>query len=204
MEIYTLKAEKRTTAGKGVARKLRRNGFIPAIIYRGGNSVPIQLPTKEVVQLMHKTAGEQVLVNIVLNGEVKQALIKDYQVDPVSGNLLHVDFQEILTTEKIRVMVHIVIGGEPIGVKSGNGILQYGLREVEVECLPTNIPGHIDVDVSHLDIGQSIHVGDLNLGENIRILTDPDELIATVTALKEEIVSAEPVSETVAVSYTHL
>lgn len=197
METFILEVTKRGNVGKGAARTLRRNGFIPAVIYRGGDSIPIQLSKKELTQFIHKTRGDQVLVKILLNGEVKQALIKDYQIDPVTGNLLHADFQEILTTERVRVMVHIVINGEPVGVKAGNGVLQYGLRELEVECLPTNIPGHIEVDVSNLGVGQSIHVSDLKLEENIRILTDPEELIATVTALKEELVSPEPTSEVV-------
>lgn len=197
METYTLNAKKREKIGKGAARTLRNNGFIPAVIYRGGDSMPIKLSKKELTQLINKTGGDQVLVNILLNGEVKHALIKDYQIDPVSGNLLHADFQEILTSERVRVMVHIIINGEPIGVKTGNGVLQYGLRELEVECLPTNIPGHIEVDVSNLGVGQSIHVSDLKLGEAIRILTDPEELIVTVTALKEEVAASEITSEVI-------
>jgi large subunit ribosomal protein L25 len=103
------------------------------------------------------------------------------------GNLLHVDFQEILATETIKVMVHIVIKGVPIGVKRDKGLLQYGLRDIEIECLPDKIPGHIDVDVTNLEIGHSIHVSDLKVGEGIRILTDPNEVIATVVGIKEEV-----------------
>lgn len=197
MQALTLGAEKRNKVGKGIARSLRRKGFIPAVIYKGGDSIPIQLSTKEFAQFITKTAGEQVVVNIDLSGETKQALLKDYQVDPIMGSLLHADFQEISATEAIRVMVHIVISGEAIGVKRDNGILQYGLREVEIECLPSSIPGHIDVDVSNLGVGQSIHVSDLKLAEGIRILTDPDELIVTVTTLKEEVAAPEAVSEAV-------
>lgn len=197
MQALTLSAEKRNKVGKGIARSLRRKGFIPAVIYKGGDSIPIQLSTKEFAQFITKTAGEQVVVNIDLSGETKQALLKDYQLDPIMGSLLHADFQEISATEAIRVMVHIVISGEAIGVKRDNGILQYGLREVEIECLPSSIPGHIDVDVSNLGVGQSIHVSDLKLAEGIRILTDPDELIVTVTTLKEEVAAPEAVSEAV-------
>ncbi len=197
MQSLTLSAQKRNKVGKGVARGLRRNGFIPAVIYRGGDSMPIQLSTKEFLHFISKTAGEQVVVNLDLSGETKQALIKDYQVDPIFGNLLHADFQEISATESIRVMVHIVISGEAIGVKRDNGILQYGLRDLEIECLPSKIPGHIDIDVSNMGVGQSIHVSDLKLGEDIRILTDPDELIVTVTALKEEVAAAEAAPEAV-------
>lgn len=190
MQSLTLSAQKRNEVGKGVARGLRRKGFIPAVIYKGGSSMPIQLPAKEFLHFISKTAGEQVVVNLDFSDETRQALLKDYQVDPIMGKLLHADFQEISATESIRVMVHIVISGEAIGVKRDNGILQYGLRDVEIECLPNNIPGHIGVDVSNMGIGQSIHVSDLKLGEGIRVLTDPDELIVTVTALKGEAVAA--------------
>jgi len=178
-----------------VARGLRRSGVIPAVIYRGGDSLPIELSAKEFSNFISKTAREQVVVNLDFPNETKQALVKEYQVDPVKGTILHADFQEISSTEELRVMVHVVISGESIGVKRDNGIMQYGLRDVEIECLPANIPGHIDVDVSNLGIGQSIHVGDLQLGENIRVLTDLEELIVIVTAIKEEVTTAEAAPE---------
>ncbi|MDI6801965.1 MAG: 50S ribosomal protein L25 [Thermodesulfovibrionales bacterium] len=195
MERVTLNVEKREQKGKGGARSLRRGGVIPAILYRGGNSTPVKLSGKELSQFISRTAGEQVIVNLQFPEDMKQAVVKDYQVDPVMGNLLHVDFQEISATETLRVMVHVVIKGEAIGVKRDKGILQYGLREIEIECLPDQIPGHIDVDVSSLLIGQSIHVSDLKLGEGVRILTDLDEVLATVISVKEEVVAAPAEAE---------
>jgi len=192
MQSLTLNVKKREGTGKGIARGLRRKGFIPAVVYKAGESMPIELSTKEFSQFISKTAGEQVLVNLNFDGEARQALLKDYQVDPIKGSLLHADFLEVSSTEAVRVMVHIVITGEAIGVKRDNGVMQYGLREVEIECLPENIPGHIDVDVSNLGVGQSIHVGDLKLGEGVDILTDLDELVVTITALKG---GAAPVAE---------
>ncbi|MCL4537520.1 MAG: 50S ribosomal protein L25 [Nitrospirae bacterium] len=197
MERVTLNVEKRGRAGKGGARSLRREGVIPAVLYRGGNSMPVQLSGKELSQFISKTAGEQVIVNLQFSDDMKQAIVKDYQVDPVMGSLLHVDFQEISATEAIKVMVHVVIRGEAIGVKRDKGVLQHGLREIEIECLPDKIPGHIDVDVTNLGIGQSIHVSDLKLGEGIRVLTDTHEVIASVIAIKEEV--AAPVAPTEAV-----
>lgn len=191
MQRMALKVEKRSQSGKGVARSLRRKGIIPAVIYRAGSSTPIQISKKELSLFILKTAGEQVIVDLDFGDEKKQAILKDYQVDPVESTLLHADFQEILATEQVRVSVHVTIKGEPIGVKRDGGILQYGLREIEIECLPDKIPGHIDVDVTELRLNQSIHVRDLNLGEGIKILSDPDEVIATVTTLKEETPSAE-------------
>jgi large subunit ribosomal protein L25 len=197
MERVTLGVEKREKLGKGGARALRRNGIAPGILYRGGASIAVQLSGKELSQFISKTAGEQVIVNLQFPDDVKQAIVKDYQIDPVMGNLLHVDFQEISATEAIRVMVHVVIRGEAVGVKRDKGILQYGIRDIEVECLPDKIPGRIDVDVSNLEIGQSVHVSDLNLAEGIRVLTSPDEVIVTVTAVKEEEAVAPAPAETV-------
>jgi large subunit ribosomal protein L25 len=187
MERVTLAVEKREKLGKGGARSLRRSGVIPAILYKGGSSLPVQLSGKELSKFISKTAGEQVIVNLQFPDDTKQAIVKDYQIDPVMGNLLHVDFQEISATEAIRVMVHVVIRGEAIGVKRDKGVLQHGLREIEIECLPDKIPGHINVDVTNLGLGQSIHVGDLKLEDGIKVLTDPDEVLATVTAVKEEV-----------------
>ncbi|MFQ3573821.1 MAG: 50S ribosomal protein L25 [Thermodesulfovibrionales bacterium] len=187
MERVALNVVERHKTGKGVARGLRRSGYIPAVVYRAGKSQPIQVPTKELAIFITKTAGEQVIVDLNFsNNTSKQAILKDYQVDPINNVLMHADFQEILATEEIVVSVHVVIKGEPIGVKQDGGILQYGLREIEIECLPDKIPGHIDVDVSQLRLNQSIHVGDLNLGEGIKVLTDKEEVIATVTSIKEE------------------
>ncbi len=194
MERITLNAEKRDRTGKGVARTLRREGQIPAVLYRGGSSLPIKINRKELSTLMQATAGEQVMVNLQFSGgERKLALMKDYQVDPVKGDLLHTDFFEVSLTEEIRVTVSITAVGEAIGVKRDGGILQHGVRDIEIQCLPDSVPGHVEVDVSGLEAGKSIHVGDLSLGEGIKILTDPGELIATVTtAVVEE---AAPVAE---------
>ena len=108
--------------------------------------------------------------------------MKDYQTDPANGELLHADFFEVSLTEEVEVTVHVTLIGEPIGVRRDGGILQYLLREIEVECLPDKIPGHIEVDVSNLEIGQSIRVGDLKLGEGITVLTNPDEVIINIVA----------------------
>jgi len=190
MERFSLNVAKREATGKGGARSLRRSGYTPAIVYRGGTSLPVQIAAKELSHFINRTAGEQVLVNLDLPEGQKQAIVKDYQVDPILGDLLHVDFQEISATEEIEIAVHIVTTGEAIGVKRDKGILQYGIREIEIECLPDKIPGHVTVDVSNLLIGQTIHVSDLKLGEGIRVITDPGKMIVTVTAIKEEVVVA--------------
>ncbi len=191
MERVTLSVEKRGRLGKGGARSLRSGGSIPAVVYKGGNSLSVQLSGKELSYFLSKTAGEQVIVNLKFQDDTKQAILKEYQVDPVSGKLLHVDFQEISATELIKVMVHVVIQGEAIGVKRDKGVLQHGLREVEIECLPDKIPGHFVIDVSQLLIGQALHVRDIIPGEGIRIITEPYEVLVSVIGIKEEVVAPE-------------
>lgn len=193
MERITLNVQKREEKGKGAARSLRRGMMIPAILYRGGGSLPIKIPKKEISQLINSTAGEQVMVNLQFaEGDNKLALIRDYQVDPTKREMLHVDFFEVSLTEKVRVSVHVTTTGEAIGVKRDKGILQNLLREIEVECLPDKIPGHIKIDISGLEIGQSLHVGNLNLGEDVKILTDSTDVIANVIApIIEEVAPVE-------------
>ena len=192
MERMTLNVQKREEKGKGAARSLRRSEMIPAILYRGGGSLPIKIPKKEMAQFINTTAGNQVMVNLhFADGEDKLALIKDYQVDPTKREMLHADFFEVSLTEKVRVSVHVSTTGEAIGVKRDKGILQNLLREIEVECLPDQIPGHIKIDISGLEIGQSFHVGDLNLGEDVKILTDSADVLANIIApLVEEVAPA--------------
>ncbi len=203
MERIIIHAEKRAETGKGVARSLRRKDMVPAILYRAGGSLPIKLPKKEITQFINTTAGEQVMVDLQFaDGESKLALMKEYQVDPTKRELLHADFFEVLLTEKVKVNVHIIPTGESIGVKRDGGLLQHLLRDIEIECLPDRIPGHAKIDISGLEIGQSFHVGDLQLGEDIKILTDPEEVIVNVIApVVEEVapaVEAAAVPEAVA------
>lgn len=193
MERITLNAEKREETGKGAARSLRRQDMIPAILYRGGGSIPIKVAKKEIVNFINTTAGEQVMVTLQFkDGENKLALMKDFQVDPTKRELLHADFFEVSLTEKVRVNMHVTTTGEPIGVKRDGGLLQNVLREIEIECLPDKMPGHVKIDISGLEIGQSLRVSELNLGEDIKILTDPDEVIANIIApLVEEVAPVE-------------
>jgi large subunit ribosomal protein L25 len=192
MERITIRAEKREETGKGKARSLRRKEMIPAILYRGGGSLPIKLPKKEITHFINTTAGEQAMVNLQFqDGENKLALMKEYQIDPTKRELLHADFFEVSLTEKVKVNVHVSTTGEPVGVKRDGGILQNVLREIEVECLPDKIPSHIRVDISALEIGQSLHVSDLKLEEEVRILTDSEGVIANVIApVVEEVAPA--------------
>jgi large subunit ribosomal protein L25 len=194
MEKITLNVELRDKKGKGPSRALRRAESIPAVIYRTGDSSPLMIDRKEMLHFIQSTSGEQVLVNLMFpDKSTRLALMKEYQTDPVRGELLHADFMEVSMTEKVRVSVHVVTAGEPIGVKRDKGILQHTLREIEIECLPDRIPGHLEMDVSGLLTGQSLHVSDIALPEGVKVLTDPGEVIASVMApaLVEEAVAEE-------------
>jgi len=197
MERITIHAEKREEKGKGAARSLRRQAMIPAILYRGGGSLPIKLPKKEITQFINTTSGQQIMVNLQFaDGESKLALMKEYQVDPTQRELLHADFFEISLTEKVKISVQISTTGEPVGVKRDGGLLQHVLREIEIECLPDKIPGKMKIDISGLEIGQALHVSDLSLGEGIKVLSDLDEVIVNIIApLVEQ--EAAPVEEAV-------
>jgi len=183
MEKVSLAAEKREEHGKGAARTLRRAGMIPAVLYREGRAQSIKLNRKDLAKLINTVAGEQVMVDLnFTDGDRKLALLKNFQVDPLRRELLHTDFFEVSLTEKIRITVHVSTTGEPIGVKRDAGILQHALREIEIECLPDNIPGKIEVDISKYELGQSLHVSDLKLGEGIKLISDPHDVIITVIA----------------------
>ncbi|MBF0464094.1 MAG: 50S ribosomal protein L25 [Nitrospirae bacterium] len=183
MERVNLAVQKRDSIGKGAARTNRRDGMIPAVMYKKGQSMPIRFSRKELVPFVNASAHEQILVNLNFSdGTTAVALMKDHQVEPVTGELLHVDFQEISLQETVRVNVAIILKGTPIGVKRDGGLLQTGLREIEIESLPDDIPAHIELDVTKLELGGSLHVSDIKTEEKIKILTDQGESICTVSA----------------------
>jgi len=198
MERLSIVAEKREEQGKGVARSLRRDGMVPAVLYRGGDSQSIKLVKKDLAKLINSMSGEQVMVDLQFkDGGKKLALLKDYQIDPIRGELLHTDFFEVSLTEEVRIPIHVTTMGEPIGVRRDGGILQHTLREVMIECLPDKIPGKIVVDIAALEVGQSIHVSDLKFEEGIKVLNDSHDVIVTVVAA---VVEAEPVVAEAAVA----
>lgn len=183
MERVALKAEVREKAGKGVARSLRRSKRIPAVLYGHGNNLPISIVSKDVTKILNTEGGEHAVINLTLEGGKgageKLALIKDYQVDPISGSLMHLDLMEVAMDEMVRVEVAIHLTGMCIGVKEG-GILQNPLRSVDVECLPNLIPDFLEVDITNLKVNESFHVRDLKAAEGVRILTENDATIVTI------------------------
>jgi len=201
MERIALTAQVREKAGKGVARGLRREKRVPAVLYSHGKSMPISMVNKDVTKILNIEGGEHALINLKLEGATtgageRMALIKDYQVDPRSGALMHLDLMEVAMNEKVKIQVAVHITGASIGVKEG-GIFQYGLRTLEIECLPANIPDNIEVNITALKVNESIHVRDIKAPEGVRILTDGDSTVATIQppiseAKLEQMLAAAP------------
>ncbi len=183
MDRIALTAQIREKAGKGVARGLRRDAQVPAVLYSHGKSTPIAMVNKDVSKVLNTKGGEHALINLTLEGGkgagVKLALIKDYQVDPMSGKLIHLDLMEVAMNQKVKIQVEVHITGSSIGVKEG-GIFQYGQRHLDVECLPAQIPDYIEVDITNLKINESLHVRDITAPEGVKILTESDNTVATI------------------------
>ena len=196
MAIVSLECARRDGVGKGVARKLRAEGRVPGVFYgRAEESIPLIVNLKELEAVIHKAGGSNVIVDVKVAGDAakdRKALIREIQRDPVAGSILHLDLQHISLTERITVEVPVVLVGTATGVKDAGGILEHLLRDVEVECLPTDIPSHIEVDVSGLNIGDTLHVSDLK-AERVTIKTEGDRAIATVVppTVLEEVKPAE-------------
>jgi large subunit ribosomal protein L25 len=196
MAIVVLKSARRDQAGKGVARRLRAAGSVPAVYYgRGETPLSLAVQAKELESILHGASGSNVIVDLKVDGEAaadRKALLREVQRHPVKGSILHVDLQHISLSEKITVEVPVVLVGTPTGVKDGGGILEHLLREVEVECLPTDIPASISVDVSHLNIGDSVHVSDMKV-EKAVVRTEAERAVATVVppTILEEVKPAE-------------
>lgn len=201
MEFVELKGEVRRQTGKEVAKRLRRRKLIPAIVYgQGVEPVPIAVSPRDLLKALE--AGENVIIKLSLqeNGPLssRMVILKELQQHPVRGDVLHADFLEISMERKLRVAVPVQLVGEAIGVRAKGGILDQHLRELSVECLPMAIPDRIEVDASSLDIGDAIHVRDLQVGEGVRILEDPERKVVSVIAPEVEAV-AEAAAEVPAV-----
>ena len=190
----------RTEFGKNPSRRLRRSGMIPGIVY-GSNKppVPISVDPKQVYRVLRSESGVNTvfMLNLAGKDQRRYAMIKDYQVDPVSSRLQHADFIRIQMDEAIEVNVPIQTVGEAPGVKLDQGILDMPLREIRIESLPADIPDSIKVDISALKIGDTIRVADLKVPSNVKILTDPNQTVAVVAppAKEEEPAAAAVVAE---------
>lgn len=203
MAAATLSASVRETSGKGVARSLRSSGRVPAIIYgHGRDPQALSIETRELEKLLSHISAENTVIDLTVDGRSARTLIREIQRHPFKRQILHVDFQELVAGEKIVVRVPIVLMGVPDGVRMDGGILDQTMRELEVEVDPSNIPNHLEIDVTKMTIGTSLHVSDIALPEGVEIVGDesasvavvsaPRAVIETVPADEEAAVGAEP------------
>lgn len=193
MEQVLLQAARRET-GKGSAHAIRREGFVPAVLYgKNVEPVSVKVPAKEFSRVLGTRSGRNSIIKMSIGGaggiDERTCMVKDVQKDPIRGDLIHVDFYQISLKDRLRTVVPIRVVGEELAQKTG-GILQHQLWEIEVECLPTDIPGHITADVSTLALGHHLSVGDLKFPEGVDVVTDPDSVVAsllTPKAVEEEV-----------------
>ena len=198
----TLDAKKRDGRGKNEARRLRGSGRIPAVVYgarkdgQAPEGVPVAVDPKEVLRILHSESGANTLINLKLDGSGEsRVMVRDYQLDPVTHQLLHADFYQLAMDKAIIVSVPIVIKGEPAGVKQQGGLLDFVTREIQVQCLPTDIPEHIDIDVSELMLHQSVRVKDLATDPKWKAITDGETMLVHVVVPKAEEAAATAETE---------
>jgi large subunit ribosomal protein L25 len=184
-----LEAQPRAAGNKNEARRVRRGGKIPAVVYGAGkDAMTVSVDPRQVSRILHSESGHNTIFDLTLNGgERSKAMIVDWQYEPIKGSLLHIDLKRIAMDQKLKVMVPIELKGEAAGVKQQGGILEQMLREVEVECLPGDIPSHIEADVSELVFGKTLRVADLPHSDKFKFITDSNQPVAHVTAVKEEV-----------------
>lgn len=194
-----IKAEKREVFGKNASRRLRREGKVPAVLYGPeGINVSLTLSKKDVFKILRSETGERTIFQISFNSELKNVMIKELQKNPVTDEILHADFIQIALDKSIRVSVPVVAVGEAVGVKTEGGFVDFITREVEIECLPKNIPDHIEVDISDLHLRQSLRVADIAPPEEVRLVSAPDIVVVLIEPpSKEEEVKAEAEEEVI-------
>lgn len=201
MEKIILKVETREGSGKRRAKDLRNKKLIPAVVYKGGkDAFKLQLAAADLIEVLHTKAGENVIVTLKIAGgdskaKDKTVVIKEIQREPIKSQILHVDFNEISLTETLKVNVPLAAHGEPEGKKEG-GTLEHVMWELQVECLPTDIPEKIEVDVSKLKIGEAVYVKNIVVPAGVKVLTDPELIAMIVKPPKVEVPKEEVGVET--------
>lgn len=192
----TIKAGRRENFGKSISRQIRKQGRLPAILYGPSTqNVPLFVDKKDIFKILKSESGENTLFKVAFGSEKRDVMIKDLQQDVVSDEILHVDLIQIALDKEIRVAVPIVLTGDAIGVKAEGGFVDFVTREIETECLPKNIPEHIDVDISELHLNQSIKVEDIPEIEGVMFATDPQTVLVHVLAQKIEEIEEEVIAE---------
>jgi large subunit ribosomal protein L25 len=190
LETNLLEAHPREAGSKNQARRVRQEGKIPAVVYGAGKeSLSISVDPRVVTRILNSATGHNSIFDLSMNGEKTKAMIVDWQYEPIKGRLLHIDLKRIALDKVLKVSVPIFLVGEAAGVKQEGGIMEHILRELEIECLPADIPTHIDADVSHLTFGKVLRVSELPHSDKLKFLTDPNQPVAHVTSVKEEVVA---------------
>jgi large subunit ribosomal protein L25 len=196
MAHVSLTAQKRTEFGNGPTRRLRRQGLVPGIVYQsGGESLPLSLPGHDLKRTL--VEGRTSVIDLVIGDELTQpVLVKDWQLHPVRGDVMHVDFQQVDLTQEIEAPIPVTLVGSSVGVRDG-GVMDQPLREVVVSALPDSLPDHIEVDVSELQVGDSLTVADIPARTGVTIISEPETVVASVVAPTVE-VEPEPEPEVAA------
>jgi len=200
VEVVEAQTRPDASRGKNEARRLRAGGRIPGVVYGAKkDTLAVSLDPKQIARILHSESGHNTIFDLQVGNEKAKVMIVDWQHDPMHGKLLHIDLKRIAMDEKIRVNVPIHLVGEAEGVKQQGGILDQVLREVEIECLPGDIPSHIDADVTHLVFGTVLRVSDLPHAGKIKFITDETYTVAHITSVKEEVApTPEAVAEAAA------
>ena len=195
----TIKAEKRDVFGKNAARRLRRDGRIPAVLYgEGAASVPLTLVKKDVFAILKSESGENTIFKVAFDERLQDAMFKNLQVEPSTDELVHADLIQISMDKAIRVAVPFLLQGEPVGVKTEGGFVDFMTREVEIECLPRDIPENIKVDISGLHLHQSLKIAEVAAPAGVKFVTDPATVIAVIGVPHKEEEVVKPVEEVAA------
>ncbi len=191
LEQNILEAQPRSAGTKNDARRVRKDGKIPAVVYGAGkDSLSVSVDPRHVTRILNSETGHNTIFDLSLDGgERTKAMIVDWQYEPIKGRLLHIDLKRIAMDKVLKVSVPIFLVGEAAGVKQEGGIMEQMLRELEIECLPADIPSHIDADVSELTFGKVLRVSDLPHSDKLKFLTDENQPVAHVTSVKEEVVA---------------
>jgi len=196
MPEFVVPAESRSETGKNVNRRLRSRGMVPGVVYGAGKAaVPVAVSPREIGAILKSASGENTLFDLDLGGARRKVILKEFQLEPLRGKLLHADFYEVALDKLLEIKVHIELSGTPVGVKLQGGIVDFVTRELEVECLPADIPERITVDISHLELNKHLRVSDLKLGDKVKVLADADVVIAHVVLPKAEVVAETAVVE---------
>lgn len=195
-QTVVLNGEPRTEMGTGVARRLRREGLIPAVVYGHSEPFHCSISDRDFFQTFH-TVSESTIVTLTVGKEKREVLIKEYDEDITTGKIRHIDFYEIEKGKKLRTNIALEVTGSPRGVREG-GVLDHNLYQIEIECLPKDLPEHLMVDISHLEIDQVIHVRDLVIPEGVRVLTSPDQTVASIVVPRAAVEETEEDEEAAA------